>query len=408
MESEKIDFLLGLIDFSKTSRQRIKSLELIEDLNGYDLVFILCLIIRSKFSGNLIVISEQNEFSGVIFDHGDIVKIDYPDQENLIGNLIVQEEIITKEKLDEITANLPIKLIGQYLIEKKYITKEQLQLLLFKQSKFRLAKYMDSSLVAVNFNFNKEQVEAALVSHSGYYEILYAMIFQYYQPEWLTKYSDYYSKKFFSISDINEELSVLESFDLIWPACEKLQKSSKKCLSHKELIARIAANDLEGIRLLHFLVLTGVVLVVNEMINTESPTPTPVKITSEGATVPTNDLPTDLKLTKKYLLDQKPFDAFAVLNKYSSLINSNELIHFYFIWIKIHGAYYNNYMLSTEKISAELDQINAASIPPGDYYYVKALLEAQMKNTDNSLMYYSKALANDVIFVSYAIRKRLN
>jgi|GEM_PF-5097747 len=404
MESEKIDFLLSLIDFNKTSRQRVKLFENIEKISGYDLVFILGFVIRSKFSGNLIVINENDEFSGVTFIDGAIVKIDFPDQQNLIGNLIVQEEILSADKLQQIMKELSGQQIGRHLIEKKYITERQLELLLFKQSKLRLAKYMTDTLIAVSFNFADSANQKALVTHSGYYEILYAMLFQYYQPEWLKKYSDYYAKKYFFIPIINEELSVLESFDLAWPACEKLQKYSNKCLAYKDLILRMSKSDSESTRLLHFLVLTGVVLVKDEMMQIEPVTQTapPTRVASA------NNQAADLKLTKKYLLEQRPLEAFAVLNKYSTLINTSDLIHFYFLWIKIHGAFYNNYALATDKITAELAQIKMAEIGQGEYYYVRALFEAKINNTDDSLLYYSKAVASDISFVNFPIVTKAN
>ena len=173
----KNNLLLDLISPGLTSRRRIKILEDIEVINSYELVFIFCVIIRYKFSGNLIIVNKNNDLSGIAFIFGDIVRIDYPDHENLLGNIIVKDEIISNYEMQEILSKTQGQKLGQYLVENNHITERQLIRYLYKQAISRLNKYMDDIDLRINFHFDGESTENVIIQRKEYFEALHHWIF---------------------------------------------------------------------------------------------------------------------------------------------------------------------------------------------------------------------------------------
>ena len=129
---KKISNLLMLIDPKIKTLQKTEILNQIETINGYDLVFILSFITRNNYSGNLIIVNEEDYLSGITFIYGDIVKVDYPDQEHLLGNLIVDNEILSKFEMQDIIQKSGGLRLGDYLVDNQFITQQQLRNLLFK------------------------------------------------------------------------------------------------------------------------------------------------------------------------------------------------------------------------------------------------------------------------------------
>ena len=155
-KEQKIADLLSLVDSKRKSKSKVDILNNIEAINGYDLVFVLGLIMRDNFSGNLIIVNEENMLSGITFIYGDIVKVDYPDQQHLLGNLIVENEILSKFEMQEIVEKRGGVRLGDYLVDNNYITQQQLRKLLFSQTNLRLTKYLNSLNIRIKFTFDGE------------------------------------------------------------------------------------------------------------------------------------------------------------------------------------------------------------------------------------------------------------
>ena len=106
------------------------------------------------------------------------------------------------------------------------------------------------------------------------------------------------------------------------------------------------------------------------------------------------------------ILTHKYYDALGIMNKYSTLMNSNDLIRFYFIWIKLHGAFYNDFLLDINRISTELSQIDQALVGHANYYYVLGLLESCKNRPKESLEYFTKAVVTEDSFARFPIQKK--
>lgn len=397
MERSRIELLFNLIDVNISARSRTKILDEIETINGYDLVFVLSAIIRNKFSGHLIVVNEENELSGITFIYGDIVRIDYPDQANLLGNLVVQEEVISKSEMETILKQPSSKRMGQYLLENSHLSNEQLSYFLFKQSQLRLTKYIQDQKVRFNFNFDGESSETTVVSNIKFYQILHALIFKNFSSVWLREYANFYSKMNFSINFSQEIYKNFKDLDFISAAFENIKNSGKKSMSYFELLAVANLEESYSIKLVHFMILTGFfTLHVKSSLTA---------IKAKNSQAESDILKLDRQKVRDLILAQNYFEAFGYINKCSGLVGSNAQVNFYYIWMKLHGSFYNNFSLDINKITKVFTEVDPNSVGLGNYYYVKALLQASKKDIDGSLAAYEKAVQCAHIYLKHPIIK---
>lgn len=397
MSLKKIEYLTSLIDINLTRRESLKSLDSTDIISGYDLFFVINLIIRNKFSGNLVIVNENDDVSGIRFNNGGISKIDLLDQDSSISNLMLQDNMLTKPELQSILDSSQGKNIDQLLLETKGLSSVQITQLLLKQTNRRLEKYLHAPNIRVNFNREETAQSEISLNEALYFKILYNLIYRYFKNEWITEFKDFYSKKTFSIFISDQNIAPVKDFNLILECCEKLKTVKKQTLSFNELISEIGLPNDEGIKLFHFLVLAGFILIQN--------TSSALSPQNTKQSIETDQLLLDLKRVKKYILTNKYYDALGLINKYSSLMNTNDFVRFYFIWVKLHGAFYNNFLLDSNKISTDLSQINPETIGPSNYYYVLSLLEAYKKQPNESLQFFKKAVAIEDVFSKFPIIK---
>ncbi|MEQ1722601.1 MAG: DUF4388 domain-containing protein [Pseudobdellovibrio sp.] len=394
-ERKRIKLLLNLIDPRLSSVDRIKLIDQVGTISGFDMVFILGMIIRNNFSGNLSIVNEENELSGVAFIYGDVVRVDYPDQEHLLGNLIVESEVLSNFEMQEIIEKSRGYRLGDYLVIKKYLTEAQLRKILLKQSRLRLTKYLSSKSLRLNFTFEGQSSDSVLISKVNYTEILYSWIFEVFHDDWMGTYAEYYATNNIVQNFEINDFQYLKEFPVVSDVVTKLANNKKQNIDYNDAfkLAGIPRHDL--IRVLHFLVLSGYLVIKKNKLG--------FSLGSSGIKFSPEMLDSELENTKKYLLAKKYFEAFGLLNKYSPLISSHEKVNFYFIWIKLIGAFYNNHLLDTRKVASDFSEIDAYQVDPAEYYYVKALLCAVNKNYAQSDSNYAKAFEYNKLYASFPI-----
>lgn len=403
-ESEKkITNLLMLIDPKIKSVRKTAILNQIETINGYDLVFILSLITRNNYSGNLIIVNEEDYLSGITFIYGDIVKVDYPDQEHLLGNLIVDNEIISRFEMQEIIQKSAGLRLGDYLVDHKHINQLQLRNLLFKQTTLRLTKYLNSLSIRIKFTFDGESSDNILINKIDYTDILYNWIFKNFQDSWLDEYGAYYTKYFISADMGTSDYQFLKDYPEVYDVAFKLSQFKKSSVTYNEIFKISHTTRHKFYRILHFLLLSGSINIVG---------PKDGKVEEAMALVQSTDLlatlDEDLKKARHNLLSKKYFAAFGLLNKYSSFMNSHPTVTFYFIWIKLIGARYSNHIIDIKKISQDFYQLDYFKMNPGEFYYVKALMLSVQKKYRDSDEFYNRAITYDKLYRNFPINESLS
>ena len=396
LNQNRIHFLLSLIAPKLTSVHRIKLLEEVDTISGFDLIFILSLIIRNKYSGNLNIVNEENEISSVFFIYGDIVKVDHPDQEFLLGNIILDKEFFTSPEIEVILQEAAGYRLGDYLISKRLLTEEQLREVLFTQTRLRLTKYINNKNIRIHFTFDGQSIETTLISHVNFFEILYRWIFENFESEWLIPFAEYYGTNIISTNIELSEYKFLREFADVYPLVEKLESKSKQQMTYHELFILTNMTKPVFIRSLHFLVLCGFI-VVKRAIAPAAVIGTIVRVSD------LTKLDEDLVHTKILMLNKKYFEALGLLNKYATLSSSHEKVNFYIIWVKLTGAFYNNLQLDMHKLAKDLSEIDVYQLDPGEYYYVRSLLAAIQKGYRESDEFFIKAVSYDRLYKNYPI-----
>jgi hypothetical protein len=173
-------------DTSAKPRHKKKLIESLNEIYGYDLAFLVGLIMRSEFSGNLNVISHSGEISGLSFSRGNITKIDLDDQATFMGELLIKEGLLTREGLlallDHQTQNTPL---GELLIQNDIATAEQVIQILVKQMRLRLSQYINSSKYRVNFSESEVPDPGLSISYPEYLALAHDWVAGRFNAEWL-------------------------------------------------------------------------------------------------------------------------------------------------------------------------------------------------------------------------------
>ncbi len=171
-------------DNSAKPRHKRKLIESLDEIFGYDLAFLVGLIMRSEFSGNLNVISQSNEISGISFSKGKITKIDLNDKETFMGELLIKDGFLTRERLLQLLQDQS-KPLGELLILNQVATTEQIIGVLVKQMRLRLSKYINSNKYRVNFSESEIPDQGLSISYPEYLGLAHDWVAGRFNAEWL-------------------------------------------------------------------------------------------------------------------------------------------------------------------------------------------------------------------------------
>jgi hypothetical protein len=391
-KDKQIKALLNFFDFQTPDRMKKKNFDKIDEILGYELSFIFSAIVVNKYSGNLIIVNEKNELSGVNFLNGNIIGIDYPDKDYLLGDLIVEADITSKNEMKEILTNISGNKLGAYLLKNSLISEHQLRKILHKQSRLRIGKYITNQIVRINFNLDEVVESDFLLGNVDFFEILHAWIFEDFKTEWLQNYASYFDRLNFNVNGVNEDLDFFQRFPSLTDHFKKLNNLPSKSFKFSNLAALLNISSEESLRLIMFMMQVGFV----------SCNALALRL-GLSAPVRTESIKSDFVAIKSYILIKKYFEAFNIINKYSGQINSNEMVEFYFAWIRLHSKYYKNFNLDLKKTSEALLKIDPNKVGLADYYYVRALLEACKNDKEQCLAFYAKAILQDSSLKAYPI-----
>lgn len=195
-----------IVESKQSSKDGFKILDQVESVSGFDILFILQFILESKVSGYLNIIDNDNNITGVSFSEGSIVKVDFPDQENLLGNLLVQFGYLTAQELQDMEPD-QLKKIGEKLIKDGKITEEKLIIVLRTQMVRRLENYLHLDSYQINFVRYDQVINVhtrAQISYLDFLQIAWV---------WISKLLDYQSIQKFYLEWMHKDI-LGQSFDV--------------------------------------------------------------------------------------------------------------------------------------------------------------------------------------------------
>lgn len=172
-------------DFSLKKKKKI--IDALDDIDGFELSFLISFILSMDITGHLNIISKTNEVIGVSFSHGFITHIDLPDRQTYFGTLMVEQGLVQAKDLEAALRQTELH-IGQYFLKQKIVTQQQLDHIFRKQMELRLAKLICDNTYNINFADAAETPLFIKITRKDYYEMCYHWLESRFSDQWLVKH----------------------------------------------------------------------------------------------------------------------------------------------------------------------------------------------------------------------------
>lgn len=238
-------------------RKKKKIIENLDEIDGFDITFLISHILNLDLMGHLNIVSINNEVSGITFGHGYISHIDLPDKKTYFGTLLLEDGLITAADLKDAIGQTDMQM-GQYLLKKKIITEQQINDVFAKQMRLRLSKLICDSTFKVNFSEVSEPVFQVHITQLDYYNICHDWVAGRFSHEWLNVHFLPWENE--EISFRSEASYVEEIFQMpMLQQFPNLKADLKARLTVKELIRKYNDNEALLLKIVYFLSMTSVV-----------------------------------------------------------------------------------------------------------------------------------------------------
>lgn len=238
-------------------RKKKKIIENLDEIDGFDITFLISHILNLDLTGHLNIVSKNNEISGITFGHGYISHIDLPDKQTYFGTLLLDEGLITAADLKDAVGQSEMQM-GQYLLKKKIITEQQVNDIFAKQMRLRLSKLISDRTFKVNFSEVSEPVFQVHITQLDYYNICHDWIAGRFGHDWLSVHFLAWENE--EISFRSEASYVEEIFQMpMLQQFANLKADLKSKLTVKELKIKYNDNETLILKVVYFLSMTSVV-----------------------------------------------------------------------------------------------------------------------------------------------------
>lgn len=149
---EPVEPIYQLLTQVRPSRRDIrKAVESMDVINGFELPFIYTILMSSGVSGNLNILSDRGDVSGIRFHLGKIVEVDTGDASSYTVNLLLERGFVSSDDIKKIDLGKQQRRIGERLIEANLVSPHALDIVLAEQMSLRLSKIIRENSLKVNF-----------------------------------------------------------------------------------------------------------------------------------------------------------------------------------------------------------------------------------------------------------------
>ena len=178
--------LFSLFNRPKVSnREKRKAIESLEEIHGFDLPFIYSILVESKSSGYLNIVSNKGEVSGISFSNGSIVSVDIPDKDTYLGKLLIDKGYVEVDDLNDILADQSPRKLGQKLIQSNLLSPHAFDLAIAEQMNIRLSRTIVDSSVRINFVSNEVESTGVEINSDSLVLFLHDWIISKISLDWL-------------------------------------------------------------------------------------------------------------------------------------------------------------------------------------------------------------------------------
>ena len=239
-------------------RQRKKVIEALDDVDGFDITFVISHILNIRLMGHLNIVSENNEVSGITFGEGFIIHIDLPDKKTYIGQLLLEDGLIDHKILEEVVGQKDLP-VGQFLLKKKYITEQQISDTMAKQMRLRLSKLICSETFKINFSEAPELSSTVHISQLDYYKMSHDWVAGRFDQEWLNMhFLPWESDEIVLLKNAPHQTDIFK-LPLVAQLSDLITKLEKK-ISIKELKTIYPDNQILVLKVVYFLSMANILI----------------------------------------------------------------------------------------------------------------------------------------------------
>lgn len=147
-------------------RDRIKALEKVDEINGFDLPFVISILIQGESSGHLNIYSNAGDISGITFCDGALTKVDTSNTSKVIEDLLIQKNHISAEDLN-VYKNMDNK--GdtlKNLIEGNFISPHIVSEVKLEQMFYEIESLITDEKLQINFSPASIDCEGVFISRN--------------------------------------------------------------------------------------------------------------------------------------------------------------------------------------------------------------------------------------------------
>lgn len=132
-------------------REKKRLLGALDVVEGYDIPFVLSLLVEIKASGHLNIVTDTNGVCGASLSQGQIFQVDIQDKESYMGRILIDKGFIDADELEAVLKQNSNKRIGERLIEANLISPHAITEVMQEQMNIRLSKLIGPAQFKINF-----------------------------------------------------------------------------------------------------------------------------------------------------------------------------------------------------------------------------------------------------------------
>ncbi|OFZ29064.1 MAG: hypothetical protein A2622_13310 [Bdellovibrionales bacterium RIFCSPHIGHO2_01_FULL_40_29] len=175
-------------------KKKKKIIDSLDDLDGFELAFVIGYILNIQLTGHLNIISSDDEVTGISVHQGVITYIDFPDKQTYFGELLLQHGYVTKKELDTALKSTEMH-VGQYLLKMGQITRQQIDFTFRHQMELRLSKLICDKTFNVNFSEATETSIYIKMTALDFYNLCYTWLESHFQTGWLKDHFSHWENR---------------------------------------------------------------------------------------------------------------------------------------------------------------------------------------------------------------------
>lgn len=240
-------------------REKRRSIEMLEDVHGFDLPFIYSFLHHSKISGHLNIADNKNHVFGITFSSGAIVGVDLADSDTFLGKLLIESGFVMPEDLDQVLNSPSNKKIGDRLISAQLLSPHGFQQVLANQMSIRISRTILDAPVRVNFVASEVEMTEPQIDSEMLLRFIHDWVAAKLTVEWLRAHFTPFGN---SIIVKGPEFRVGHPC-FSWPLVSSMEKfvdTIMKDMTFNDLLEKKVFPEETFLKGLHFLMCAGAVV----------------------------------------------------------------------------------------------------------------------------------------------------